>query len=820
MLDWHNWTVDKIELQLERADVRQAMKDGHSSSYNGFDKMLQGLKELADSPVMRNTVRQLNVPKLVTVNRQGKQSLNRSPRNLEGNNKYSFSLNDIKESVELTVTGNEYTTPPRRITLVPPPSVVRLTIDKEEPAYIHYRLPGDEPLLKGKRQLFRGVPMSTTGGKTVIAVPLGSTLTVTGMADRDLRDLVRVAEPARREEPGSITPAIDARLLADKRTFEATFKSVARVIEFDFEFRDVDNVKGRRHIVIKPVDDKAPNLVGIALAAILRPDYDVEGGKAAPSKFGERFLITPNARLPFKGVVSDDHGLFRVEFPYTVVQVPFQKIGESGEAPKPEAPPPPEAKDGKPREQFAQMIAGLYDLVPGAAAPRLSPAQLESISFLAILESVRVEPRARPEKGTVDLESFLVRATQRNVNDVTFEEMERLLQIQPRNRPLALELLDLKGEAEQKQFLTRLREMNQEEAVLTDVVHFLKMTPTERSALLGLVKTRPEEAVRGIIDLSSADKDEQERVKELLRKQPERTLIREWSMDLEGGFDVAKYLSKLKMGPGETQQRHYELQIHVSATDNNVETGPTTAPPKGPFVFLVISENELLAEIIKQERKLHQLLKEAVDDLDAREGAMKLALSQFSAPNPDMVFVAVRADNARKSLRDAGDIARGVLEKYNIILTEMEVNRIEGDKIARVATRIIKPLARLTNKSEGDFGAVERMVTGAWRDLEEDLARLKKAELKKAVTPDLLRELEDVRPLRRLAVESSGKQMAELIRRLREVLEAMQDIGTEAALIAELVRIEAARRENHRQIVRYRDDLIGSFFGPDPKQKK
>ena len=87
---------------------------------------------------------------------------------------------------------------------------------------------------------------------------------------------------------------------------------------------------------------------------------------------------------------------------------------------------------------------------------------------------------------------------------------------------------------------------------------------------------------------------------------------------------------------------------------------------KGPFVFLVVSENELLAEIIKQEQKLYNLFKEAVDGLDMRKKQLELEIGKLSGSNPDLVFMAVRADQARKQLgrngrhrpRRAGEVQR------------------------------------------------------------------------------------------------------------------------------------------------------------------
>src|SRR5262249_39252533 len=152
----------------------------------------------------------------------------------------------------------------------------------------------------------------------------------------------------------------------------------------------------------------------------------------------------------------------------------------------------------------------------------------------------------------------------------------------------------------------------------------------------------------------------------LLRKSPERVLVKEHNLENEGrvrfdedarrwrfeggsGFDVKTYLPKLKAAEGEAQ-RHYELRLYVSATDNNAETGPRKGPGRGPFTFLVVSENELIAEISKQELKLYNLLKEAVDTLDGRKASLEADLIKLDSAQPDLNLLAVRSDQAHKAV--------------------------------------------------------------------------------------------------------------------------------------------------------------------------
>ncbi len=848
LLDWRTWTVDQLERQLrgrDRAEVQEALKAGHKAAYQALQArdtgVLWQLAELADSPRMRGTLRKLQAPELVTVHRRGKLSKSSSPASKQSGNKYSFSLNELKESVTFTVAGDEYTTPARAITLVPPPAVNRLTIDKLEPAYIHYRLLGEDAgKLKGLRQTFRDVPMSTTGTKSVIPVLFGTDVTVTAVVDRRLKGGVRISEPVKRDEPGSLTPPVKVELLPGGKSFAARFPAVTRTIEFDFEYRDEDNVKGRRHIVLKPNDDKAPTLVGVNLSVVLRPDYDPETSKAPPGKSGDRLLITPNARLPFKGIVADDHGLAKLEFQYKFVEVAFQKLGDANDPTKKSE---GFVLEGNPLTRRAGMVISTFQFAPGMPGFEwFAPAYVGGLSHLATADLKRPGPRLEPESGAIEMEFAQRRLTQRIPDDVTLEELQRLLQIQPRNRPLAIELLKLKGQTEQQNFLKRLQDLNQHEAVLTDTLNFLELDDAQRIPLLAKIGPDPAAVVRGILAEAAKDREKADRALALLTRAPERTLVREHQLDSEGrirfdeetkrwrfengnGFDIKTYLPKLKAPTGETQ-RHYELHVFVSATDNNVETGPTKGPTRGPFVFLVVSENELLAEISKQERKLYNLLKEAVDNLDGRKTTLEADLLRLDSvqfadlegqklkeTTTYLGALAVRSEQARKAIREAGDMARAVLERYNGIIAEMLVNRVEGDKLGKVENQIAGPLYDMTHKTNGDFVFVDRVASKLYHGVDEDAGRLRKADQARKVDAPLLQSLETNRPIIKEDGKATVDNMVRLSRQLHTVLEAMADAGREAEIIRILVQIEAERREHHRQIEIYHKKLIEELFG-------
>src|SRR5262249_7792118 len=85
-------------------------------------------------------------------------------------------------------------------------------------------------------------------------------------------------------------------------------------------------------------------------------------------------------------------------------------------------------------------------------------------------------------------------------------------------------------------------------------------------------------------------------------------------------LDLRDRLPELKVKDEQQIQPRYRLRLTVTATDNNVETGPGVGPNKEPpFTVFVVSEAELLVEIAKEEQNLHFKLEDTVGRLkDAR----------------------------------------------------------------------------------------------------------------------------------------------------------------------------------------------------------
>ena len=212
LLDWQAWTLDKIKLQEDRGEIRRALRAEHPKAHQALQDVFTKLDGVDRRCAVLSavTLRKLIIPQQIQVFYRGESKKSDHTHSLQPDNKYSVGLNDLTESGRFTVRGEDYYTPYKKITLVPPPSIELLTIDKKEPAYIYYRVQGDQKALKGKSQLFYGYPISVMGDSSTIQVPFGTDLVIRAGMDRpSSRTTSRCAPPLR---PTTAAPPCPIRL--------------------------------------------------------------------------------------------------------------------------------------------------------------------------------------------------------------------------------------------------------------------------------------------------------------------------------------------------------------------------------------------------------------------------------------------------------------------------------------------------------------------------------------------------------------------------------------------------------------------------------
>ncbi len=183
--EWKHWTVDRVALEIEKSEVRGTLS---ADAVLTVRETLDRLHQIASSSMMHRQLRELDIPQEVTVYYKGATSRSDQTMHQLMDNEYA-GVPDLKESIEFTVRGGDYYTPLKRITVVPPPTVVELSLDEAQPAYLYHQVPSDgtKDDLRGKKHLFRDRPVSLTGDTSRIDVPVGTDVELTAKTDKDLR---------------------------------------------------------------------------------------------------------------------------------------------------------------------------------------------------------------------------------------------------------------------------------------------------------------------------------------------------------------------------------------------------------------------------------------------------------------------------------------------------------------------------------------------------------------------------------------------------------------------------------------------------------
>lgn len=711
LFDWRTWSIDKIEDQVFEPQNRRQLRgdDKLRPQYKAMEDVFGKLEELAAAASMSRTLRKLTIPDLVEVVYRGQTTKSVSSHERMAGNRYAIGLNDLKESVRFYARGADYVTPTRRITLVPPPTIQSLELEKDEPAYLYWRLQGDQQGLKGRKQRFVQT-VSVTGDQSTILVPFGSDLKLTAKAERKLKPGVRAIKPQRNEERGALVPdpAVNPVVAApDGLHFSIAFRNVVLPYEFEFAFQDEDNVKGKRRILIRPVDDRKPEIFDLEmLAALRKPRFKADPNRpqaAAP----DGFLVTPNALLPFKGTVRDDHGLTKVSWLFEAEPVDLELIGGVG-LPGKSALPILEF-GGNTRQFRLALIASGFQVLPGPAHAAAVSAPLQ----WGLVEKVLTADLARP---------------------------------------------GLRGAGEQRQ------------------------------AMAGFQRRMEQRSVDEVPLAALAEKLASGQV-------PARGLLRDHDLKEENGFDVNAFLPDIKSPDASKQaQLHYLLKVSVEAVDNNIETGPTANRNQSPFVFLVVSENELLAQIALEEEVLRERLEKAYQKL--RNG--KVALDEQNqklagAGDLEYALVSIRVDEVRKALLDAASAGREVYTDYGRILRELEVNNVRRDKVEPTREKIYFPLEELVFPGTGNFAVTEELLNRLYQGLEDDISG-KRGLANRAA---------------HLKVGQDGSvQLERLMSRLNDILLAMDEGISLAKLLDLIVNVERDQRSANAILTQWRNQRI------------
>jgi len=709
LFDWRSWTVDKIHLQEQRGEIRRALRENYPQAHKALEEVFAKVAELAELARYSRTLRKLQVPPLIHVYYRGATTKSDRSHDIQPDNKYAIGLNDLKESVRFTARGEDYYTPYKKITLVPPPGIDLLTVDKEEPAYIFYRVQGDQNKLKGKKQFFYGYPISAMDDASTIQVPFGTNLVLHARADRPLQNGIRMRPPALSDDRAATVPSAPVVLDAEGTHFYLSIPNVVKTYEFLFEFNDRDNVKGRRRIRIQPIDDRPPEILDFELEVVLRkPRLKSDPNNPTSSIGTDGYLITPDALLPFKGTLRDDYGLTRAAWVHEVEQVAFELMSKgAGEKAA------PLLLQGNSKTRQGALIATYFQWLPGL--PSLEMFAPAYWTFMTKLFRADLAHKRSEGEVEVPLEGFERALESRSIDELSLNALDQMI----------------KGHAQEQK--RRQKALEEKKSFTAEI------------------------------------------------RRESRSPLKEYSLKDEEGFDLKRYLPKLKaLDPRKEAQFHYHVKISVEATDNNVETGPGKSRNKAPFAFLVVSENELLGQIAIEEEVLRDRLDKAAFKLRNAKTTMDEQIGKLAMTGSDYSLVSIRVDDVRKSLLDGGTAAREVYNDYRRILKELEINRVKRTKTDDVRDKIVLPLSDIVDPNVGNFTTTEAAVEKLYLSLDDDLT---------------LKRGEDNRPIHIENARAAALHLDRLLQKLNEVLIAMDEGVVESKLLELIVNIEREQRQ-------------------------
>jgi hypothetical protein len=277
---------------------------------------------------------------------------------------------------------------------------------------------------------------------------------------------------------------------------------------------------------------------------------------------------------------------------------------------------------------------------------------------------------------------------------------------------------------------------------------------------------------------------------------------------LESDLPLWKTNPSLKMTDPSRPQPRYQMQLWLEAVDNDLDSDKTKDGRPQPhlraseekYTFFLVSENELLTEIAKEEETLHGKLDERYQGLLETQNKLaqvNLDLSSSAVKTEELGAMSARTDQVTEMLDKAQGTAREVHGDYARILREMKANQVSERLLDRVEKTIVDPLKRI----DGTFEATREAVANFRKSLDS-------------------KEIEPSRTAGRTAKE----QMLELMRELEKILASMQKMTDLNTLIKYLAEIEKNETEQYETVKKLYDGMVEDIFnqgtGNKPEGKK
>jgi hypothetical protein len=741
--------------------------------------MLDYLEQRLRQDSLSRTARILVVPHELELRISGKNTSHEIKMARGSENEYSGQVTALKagETIRYQVRGEDFYTPWKEITVLAPPGLLSLTSEQHQPAYLWYREgPGVRAIdLRGKKQVFQESDISNFGSdiSKIDNLPSGTDLIIRGKVNRPLaRPIAKEKSEERRGklphdilmeqllhqgrveiQPDSMPVTIRPRrgstlnvvgfvgtlvekgggqfdldgdflvlgagspvarfgLKVQGDTFELKIDNVRQELSFVTAFKDTDGVEGTRSILVKPRDDVAPELQDVEPDALLRRKKD-------------QIIVTPLARIPFKGVIRDDFGLSGIRYAWTAqpadtginfnlialsmfAGAPFQAAGPGG-----------------------QMAAAASYL---DAIQRAANEAADAASRLAI-------NRSEPLRKFVD-------ELQKKCEYLPLSQIEELLSVpQPSN--------------------------------------FRRPPP-----------------------------------KDFILKPDDWT-----NVDRDLGSDFPLWIANLKAPGGDRAiQPRYKVQLWVEAVDTDVESEqdrdgtprPHTSSSKDRFMFLVVPEYELLAEIGTDEEALNLRLRELVyepgkvwnykslTELDSDLTRDRIELDGNSLKPADLGPMSLRIHKIADTLEKGQAYTQEVLRTYENLIKEMRLNQVSRDYVERKLRDVVNPLAN----------AVDELFPAS----KDSMLAFEKALEAARKMPAVAGNVPETETARK-AGDKARDDLRALKSALEKVIQSLQQLTDIAKLVKELRKLDEQKQQETDLYKKILEKLYDELLGGTPPKR-
>jgi hypothetical protein len=265
----------------------------------------------------------------------------------------------------------------------------------------------------------------------------------------------------------------------------------------------------------------------------------------------------------------------------------------------------------------------------------------------------------------------------------------------------------------------------------------------------------------------------------------------------------------LKMTDPSRPQPRYQMQLWLEAIDNDVDSDKTKDGKPQPhlrvseekFTIFLVSENELLTEIAKEEEALFLKLDEryqAMLDTQNKLAQVNLDLSSSALKVDELGAMSARTDQIGEVLEKSQAAAREVYTDYARILHEMKANQISERFLEHVEKRIVDPLKKIDRA----FEETRDSVAGFRKTLDnKDIAGSK------------------------TAGKVAKEQMLALTAALKKILESMEKLSDINSIITIIRVIEQRESKQYETVKKIYDDQLQDLFnkatqGEKPQGKK